>query len=112
MKFLTIQLLFILTNTYLSVAILYRGTVCGWAEVTTEQPILCNGTDPRHGCPNGYSRQLFEDGGAYCYKSNTTGEGQYGLNGTICGGLVRNPCGGVSPAEKCPKGYTQDFRHV
>lgn len=112
MKSFTIQFLFILVNAYLSMAILYRGTACGWAEHETDQPILCNGTDPRHSCPNGYVKQVFKDGGAYCYKNNTTSDAQYGLNGTICGGLARNPCGGVSPAEKCPKGYTQDFRHM
>jgi hypothetical protein len=112
MKFLTIQLCFIIVNVYLSMAILYRGTLCGWAEATTEQPILCNGSNPRHSCPDGYTRQVSRDYVAYCYKSNTTTETQYGLTGTICGGLARNPCGGVSPAEKCPKGYIQDFRHV
>jgi hypothetical protein len=111
MKCLTVQLLFILANVYHSTAILYRGTACGWAELTTHQPILCNGTDPRHSCPNGYTRQLFKDGVAYCYKTNTS-EAQLGPTGTICGGLARNPCGGVSPAEKCPSGYIQDFRHV
>jgi hypothetical protein len=112
MKFLTIQLFFILANVYLSMAILYRGTLCGWAESTTSQPILCNGSDPRHSCPVNYTRQFFRDGSAFCYRSNTTTEIQYGLIGTICGGLARNPCGGVSPAEKCPTGYIQDFRHV
>jgi hypothetical protein len=112
MKFFTIQLLFVLANAYLSMAIIYRGTLCGWAEVSTTEPILCNGSDPRHSCPANYTRQLFRDGGAYCYKSNTTTEASYGLKGTICGGLARDPCGGESPAERCPTGYTQDFRHM
>jgi len=112
MKFLIIPLVFILVNVYLSMAILYRGTLCGWAEFDTDQPILCNGSDPRHSCPANYSRQVFRDGGAYCYKLSTTTEVDYGLNGTICGGLARYDCGGVSPAEKCPKGYIQDFRHI
>lgn len=112
MKFLTIQLLFVLANAYLSMAIIYRGTLCGWAEVSTTEPILCNGSDPRHSCPANYTRQFFRDGGAYCYKSNTTTEASYGLKGTICGGLARDPCGGESPAERCPTGYTQDFRHM
>ena len=112
MKFLTIQLFFIMVNVYLSMAILYRGTICGWADDETDRPILCNGSDPRHSCPANYTRAVFQSGSAICYTSNTTTEIQYGLTGTICGGLARNPCGGVSPAEKCPTGYIQDFRHV
>jgi hypothetical protein len=91
MKILTIQLLFITANVYLSMTILYRGTLCGWAEATTDHPILCNGSDPRRSCPVNYTRQLFQDGGAYCYKTNTTTEPKNGLTGTMCGGLARFP---------------------
>ena len=112
MKLFAIELLLIIGCFHLSMSILYRGTLCGWAESTTTQPILCNGSDPRHSCPINYTRQVFEDGTAICYKSNTSTAIEYGLTGTICGGLARNPCGGVSPAEKCPAGYIQDFRHV
>jgi len=93
-------------------AILHRGTLCGWAGATTDQPILCTPSDPRHSCPVNYTRQLFQDGGAYCYKTNTTTKPKNGLTGTICGGLARLSCGGVSPAETCPTGYIQDFRHI
>ncbi|CAF0821590.1 unnamed protein product [Adineta steineri] len=112
MKYLVIQLLFVIINAYHPIAILYRGTVCGWAETTTDQPILCNGLDPRHSCPINYTQQSFQEGVAYCYKTNSTSEPQNGLIGTICGGLARNPCGGISPAVACPPGYIQDFRHV
>ena len=112
MKFLTIQLLFIIANVYLATAILYRGTVCGWAENFTDKPILCNGSDPRHSCPKNYTREVSTDGVAFCVTSNTTTEGVYGLSGTICGGLARNPCGGMMPNKECPAGYVQDFRYV
>jgi hypothetical protein len=32
MKFITNQVLFIIANAYISMAILYRRTLCGWAE--------------------------------------------------------------------------------
>ena len=112
MNLFTIALLFVVVGAHLSMGILYRGTVCGWAESTTTEPIRCNGSDPRHSCPINYTKLAFADGTSLCYKSNTTTEVQHGLPGTICGGLARNPCGRVSPAEKCPTGYIQDFRHV
>ncbi|CAF1315024.1 unnamed protein product [Rotaria sordida] len=112
MKPLAILLVFIIVSICFGDITIYRGTVCGWAEYTTSSPILCNGSDPRHGCPSGYSRQMFKDGGAYCYKTNTTTSKQNGILGTLCGGLARARCGGLSPINVCPQGYTQDFRYI
>ncbi|CAF5028133.1 unnamed protein product [Rotaria magnacalcarata] len=55
---------------------------------------------------------MFEDGGSYCYKTNTTTGQQGAILGTLCGGLARALCGGLSPNKECPKGYTQDFRYI
>ncbi|CAF2655848.1 unnamed protein product [Rotaria sp. Silwood2] len=112
MKILVISLILIVVSVCFADITIYRGTACGWAELTTSSPILCNGSDPRHKCPSGYSRQIFTDGGAYCYKNNTTTSKQNGIPGTLCGGLARTLCGGLSPNKECPKGYTQDFRYI
>lgn len=42
MKFLTVQVLLIIANVYLTMAVLYAGTLCGWAEPATTHPIKCN----------------------------------------------------------------------
>ena len=91
---------FILANTYLSIAILYRGTACGWAEFTITQPILCNGTDPRHACPPGYTQDFRH----VCYKSDSKMED---LPRTFCGIIsdgVGPTCDGL-PVGKCPDKY-------
>ncbi|CAF3673117.1 unnamed protein product [Rotaria socialis] len=112
MNFLvTLFAISIITVCYGDITI-YRGTACGWAELTTSTPILCNGTDPRLGCPSGYSRQLLDEGVTYCYKINTTSGGKNGIPGTLCGGLARAACGGFIPNKQCPPGYTQDYRYI
>lgn len=91
---------------------IYRGTICGWAELTTSSPILCNNIDPRHGCPSGYSRYMLLSGLSFCYKTNTTKSENSGIPGTLCGGLSRTSCGGFVPNKQCPPGYTQDPRYI
>jgi hypothetical protein len=107
MKFLPILLLFTLAITCFGDTTVYRGTACGWSDPSSATPILCNGFNPRFACPPGYSQQLFKDGVAYCYKTNTTTQKEGSVFGTLCGGLARALCGGLSPNEKCPSGYTQ-----
>ena len=107
MKFVPILLLFFVTVTCSGDTTVYRGTACGWADPSNLNQILCNGFNPRYECPPGYSQQRLKDDVAYCYKSNTTTQKEGSIVGTLCGGLARALCGGVSPNEKCPPGYTQ-----
>jgi len=111
MKFLTILLLFTVAITCFADTTVYRGTACGWGD-PTDTTILCNGFNPRRGCPPGYSKQLFKSGVAYCYKTNTTIEKEGSIVGTLCGGLARALCDGLSTNEKCPPGYTQADRWI
>ena len=107
--FIAQVLLLIIVNVYLAKGVLYAGTICGWAERGSTNPIRCNEHDPRDSCPMDYTRQVMNEGVTLCYKTKTTdvGEDEYGLPGTMCGGLAANPCGGVSPSQECPKGYTR-----
>lgn len=94
--------------------IIYNGTICGWAEAGTIEPILCKGFDPRRACPSDYSQQLFSDGFAYCYKTNTTtsNSSQSSAPGTICGGIQRVFCGGTSTRLNCPNGYSRSSNYI
>jgi hypothetical protein len=107
MKFLTILLLFTVAIICFADVTVYRGTVCGWGDPGNIVQILCNGLNPRLACPAGYSQQRLKENVAYCYKNETTTEKQGAMLGTLCGGLARAQCAGLSPNEKCPPGYTQ-----